>query len=80
MRAAELARLVETWSDAQTIAEIMNNPHYQVTEQWDFRGWQALDFEEGITFQHVAADGQAVESVRVTIREERKLTAAPAPT
>lgn len=80
MRAAELARLVETWSDALTIAEIVNNPHYQVTEQWDFRGWQAVDSEEGITFQYVAAGGQVVESVLVAIQEERKLAGAPAPT
>lgn len=79
MRATELARLVDTWSDALTIAEIMNNPRYRVSEDWDFRDWQAVDCPEGITFQHVAAGGQVVESLRIAVQEEAEPGTGPAP-
>jgi hypothetical protein len=78
MHATELARLVDSWSDALTIAEIMNNPRYQVSEKWDFHDWQAVDCAEGITFQHVAASGQVVESVRIAIQEESEPGTVPA--
>lgn len=64
MKAAELARLVQTWSDALTIAEVMATPFLRVGKEWDFHDWQSVEISEGLEFRQFQ-DGQTTATVTV---------------
>ena len=40
MNAAELARMMDTWSDALNVAEVVESPFLRLTDRtvWDFNG------------------------------------------
>jgi hypothetical protein len=65
MSAEELARLMDTWSDALNVAELLGSPFLRVTRDWDLRDWQAVDLPDGIRFQRFDTHGRITEAVVV---------------
>lgn len=70
MSGEELARMIHTWPDVLTVAEVVSNPFLQVTDQWDLRGWKAVEVPEGVKFEHSSADGQVTERILLTEPDE----------
>jgi hypothetical protein len=73
MNAEELARLVNTWADALTLAELVDNPFLRVTGQWDLHDWRTLEAPDGLRFQRVEAGGHVVEEVRLLENEDGRV-------
>jgi hypothetical protein len=63
MTARELAHMVHDWSDALTVAEVVNSPFLRVTDQWDLHDWEAVDVPGGLLFRHVERTGHVSEEV-----------------
>jgi hypothetical protein len=63
MSGHELTRMVKTWPDALTLAEVMSNPFLCVGEQWDLRDWKAVEMPRGLKFEHVNDAGCVTEAV-----------------
>jgi hypothetical protein len=63
MTARELAQLVNDWSDALTVAEVVNSPFLRVSDQWDLHDWVAVDVPGGLLFRQVVQPGQVSEEV-----------------
>jgi hypothetical protein len=66
MTARELAQMVNDWSDALTVAEVVNSPFLRVTEKWDLHDWEAVDVPGGLLFRHLDRPGHVSEEVRLT--------------
>jgi hypothetical protein len=73
MRAAELARMMETWSDALNVAEVVGSPYLRVGASWDLHDWRAVESADGVQFQHVGSEGRITEAVLVVPAEGRRL-------
>jgi hypothetical protein len=63
MNANELARLIDHWTDAMLLAELVQSPHLNVGDSWDLRDWEASDVPNGIRFQRRDAQGNVLEAV-----------------
>src|SRR4029079_14111302 len=63
MNANELARLIEHWTDAMLLAELVQSPFLSVGDTWDLRDWEARDVPNGIRFQRHDAEGRVLEAV-----------------
>lgn len=63
MTARELTQMVNDWSDALTVAEVVNSPFLRVTDKWDLHDWEALDVPGGLLFRHVDRPGHISEEV-----------------
>jgi len=83
MNAAELARMVDNWSDALNMAEVVANPFLRVTDRWDLHDWQSLDVDDGLRFERCSPTGQVLEAVEVVIgdnctrQEQQSMGEAP---
>lgn len=66
MTSAELARMVETWSDALNVAELIESRFLRVTERWDLYDWQTVEVDDGLRFERLSPVGRVVEAVHVT--------------
>jgi len=81
MNAAELARMMDTWSDALNVAEVVESPFLRLTDQWDLHDWQAVDLPDGLAFHRVSDHGAVTEAVMVvhgpgTVSERYPIQAA----
>jgi hypothetical protein len=65
MNGAELARMIDSWSDALNVAEVIDNPFLRVGDRWDLHDWQTRDLGDGIHFQRHGVDGRIAEEVAV---------------
>lgn len=65
MNAAELACLIDNWTDAFLIAEIVNTPAMCVGKNWDLHDWHVIDVPDGFRFQRNDANGVALQAVEV---------------
>ena len=65
MNASELARMVDTWSDALNVAKVVESPFLRHTDQWDLSDWQTVDLPDGLEFQRVGDRGSVTEAVKV---------------
>jgi hypothetical protein len=63
MNVEELSRLVTTWPDALTLAEVVSNPFLRVGERWDLHDWQAVETPSGLQFEHIDDQGRVLEAV-----------------
>lgn len=63
MSADELVRLVRTWGDAQTVAEVVANPMLRVGDAWDLHDWEIADTPDGLQFRHMNDHGCVMETV-----------------
>jgi hypothetical protein len=63
MTARELAQMMSDWSDALTVAEVVNSPFLRVSDKWDLRDWEAVDVPGGLLFRHVDRPGHISEEV-----------------
>lgn len=65
MTSTELARIVDTWSDALNVAELIESRFLRVTERWDLHDWQTVEVDDGLRFQRLSPIGRVVEAVHV---------------
>lgn len=72
MNAAELARMLDTWSDALNVAEVVDSPFLCKTDQWDLCDWQTVDLPDGVKFEHLGQRGRVTEAVLVVNALEGK--------
>jgi hypothetical protein len=68
--AADLVRLVDNWSDALTVAEVVGSPFLRVTDEWDLHDWEAVDVPNGVRFQRLGDEGRVAEAVVVRVEGE----------
>ena len=61
--------MVQTWTDALTVAEVVANPFLRVGERWDFHDWESEETIDGIQFRHLD-HGQVTATVFVAPPEE----------
>jgi hypothetical protein len=66
MTAEQLAHMMDSWSDALNLMELVGSRFLRVTDRWDLHEWQAVDLPDGIHFQRRDASGELVEEVVVT--------------
>ena len=65
MNAAELARMMDTWSDALNVAEVVESHFLRLTDQWDLHDWQAVELPDGLRFHRIGDCGAITEAVMV---------------
>jgi hypothetical protein len=65
MNTAALVDMVQTWFDAQTLAEMLENPFLRMNIDWDLHGWEAEEMPAALKFRHVAEDGRTTVSILV---------------
>src|SRR3954469_19738774 len=75
MNAGELARLLDTWSDALNVAEVVGSPFLRTTDKWDLHDWQTVDLPNGVKFERLGSPGCVTEAVMVVnaVYGERRL-------
>ncbi len=78
MNAEELVRIMDTWSDALNVAEVVGSPFLRVTESWDLHDWQAVDLPDGVKFQHLGAAGDVTEEIVIVGEAPQKEVRRPA--
>lgn len=74
MNAKELAGLVGEWSDALTVAEVVNSRFLRVGARWDLHDWETEEVPGGLVFRRVDEGGNVTEQVRL---EEPPVAGAP---
>lgn len=72
MSASELAHLLDTWSDALNVAEVVASPFLRVTDRWDLHDWQTIDLPDGMKFERIGPEGLVAEAVVVMNAAERR--------
>jgi len=77
MSAVELLRMMDTWSDALNVAEVVGSPYLRVTEHWDLHDWQAVELLDSVMFQRVEKTGQVAEEVVVVSGGEGREVMGP---
>jgi hypothetical protein len=77
MNAEELVRILDTWTDAMNVAELVGSPFLRVSETWDLQDWQAIDLPDGLKFQHVGREGAVTEEVVVVGEAPQKEVCGP---
>ncbi|MBY0522245.1 MAG: hypothetical protein K2R98_02540 [Gemmataceae bacterium] len=70
MNAGELARMMDTWSDAMNVAEVVGSPFLRTTDQWDLRDWQTVELPNGLKFERLGSPGHVTEAVVVVNASE----------
>lgn len=65
MNATELVRILDTWSDALNVAELVSSPWLRIGNGWDLSDWQTVEWADGVTFQRLNARGDVIEVVTV---------------
>lgn len=80
MTAEQLTHMLDSWSDALNLMELVGNPFLRVTDCWDLHDWQAVDASDGIVFQRRDTAGAVVEEVVVNYEHERRRRLGPART
>jgi hypothetical protein len=78
MNAAELARMLDSWSDALNVAEVVESPFLRLTDQWDLSDWQAIDSADGLEFQRLGQRGAVTEAVMVVPGNKSERFSVPA--
>lgn len=77
MTAVELVRMLDTWSDALNVAEVVASPFLRVTDRWDLHDWQAVDLPDGVKFQHLGGQGDVTEEIVVIGEAARREVSRP---
>jgi len=78
MTAEQLVGMLDSWSDALNLMEVVDNPFLRVTRRWDLHDWRAVDVPEGILFQRRDCDGDVIAEVVVNYAYERSQRSKPA--
>jgi len=79
MIAEELVRILDTWSDALNVAEVLSIPHLRVGDSWDLRDWQSVEMANGLKFQRLNRQGEVAEEVVIVDSDTRKEVYGPTP-
>jgi hypothetical protein len=78
MTAEQLVGILESWSDALNLMEVVGNPFLRVTNRWDLHDWRAVDRPDGILFQRRDGAGAVIAEVVVNYADERRQRLGPA--
>jgi hypothetical protein len=78
MTAEQLVGMLESWSDALNLMEVVGSPFLRVTSRWDLHDWQASDVPDGILFQRRDGAGDVIAEVMVNYAYERRRRLGPA--
>lgn len=78
MNAEELVRIIDTWTDALNVAEVVGSPFLRVGADWDLSDWQATELADGLRFQRLDGAGDVTEEV-VVLGDARRAKEVCAP-
>src|SRR5262245_16547432 len=78
MTAEQLARMLDTWSDALNVAELVENPLLRVGKRWDLHDWQVEDVAEGIRLRRLSPAAAVLGEVLVVSAPQKQGRIGPA--